>query len=99
MNKMLELNKVGKKADWKECLSIEAEHELNQILEAVKRHRCAYKDAENVQIAQLWCGLIEIKKMINKLNDRLGYVETVLNGLFKTRDEERDKLVKSLMKF
>jgi len=96
---MLELDRIGKKADWRENLSIEAEQELNQILEAVKKHRCAYKDAENVQIAQLWCGLIEIKRMINKLNDRLGYIETVLNALFKARDEERDKLMKSLMKF
>ena len=97
---MLELNRMGKKEEnWKECLSIEAEQELNQILEAVKKHRCAYKDAENVQIAQLWCGMIEIKKMVGNLNQRLGYIETVLNGLFKSRDEERDKLVKSLMKF
>ena len=96
---MLELSKMGKKEDWKENLCIEAEQELNQLLEAVKKHRCAYKDAENVQIAQLWCGMIEMKKMFNKLDQRLGYVETVLNGLFKARDEERDKLVKSLMKF
>lgn len=96
---MLELDRMGKKSDWKECLSIEAEQELNQILETVKKHRCAYKDAENVQIAQLWCGLIEIKKIVGKLDQRLGYIETVLNGLFKSRDEERDKLVKSLMKF
>lgn len=96
---MLELNRSGKKEDWKESLSIEAEQELNQILEAVKKHRCAYKEAENVQVAQLWCGLIEIKRIIGKLDERLSYIETVLNGLFKTRDEEKDKLVKSLMKF
>ncbi len=96
---MLELNRSGKKEDWKEELSIDAEQELNQILEAIKKHRCAYKDTENVQIAQLWCALVEIKKMVGKLDKRVSSIETVLSALFKARDEEKDKLVKSLMKF
>ena len=95
---MLELN--GKsKSDWKENLCIEAEQELNELLESVKSHRCAYKDADNVQIAQMWCALVETKRTINKLDQRLKYVETVFGGLFKVREEEREKLVKSLLKF
>jgi len=96
---MLELDRLGKKTDWKENLSIEAEQELNQLLEKVKKHRCAYRSAENVQIAQLWCGLIEIVRMIKNLESRLGRMEKILDKTFRSYEEERDKLIKSLLKF
>lgn len=95
---MIELTGKGKE-DWKENLSVEAEQELNELLESVRKYRCAYKDAENVQIAQMWCGIIEMMRKNNKLEQRIGYIETVLNKLFRGYDEERDKLVKSLLKF
>ncbi|OYT42962.1 MAG: hypothetical protein B6U88_02360 [Candidatus Aenigmarchaeota archaeon ex4484_56] len=90
---------VSDKRDWKENLSVEAEKELNEILESVKKHRCAYKSADNVQVAQLWCATIELKRLINKLDMRLEYIENILNKLFRGYDEEKDKLVKSLLKF
>jgi len=96
---MLELDRLGKKTDWKENLSIEAEQELNQLLEKVKKHRCAYRSAENVQIAQLWCGLIEIVRMIKNLESRLDRIERILDKTFRSYEEERDKLIKSLLKF
>ena len=96
---MLELDRLGKKTDWKENLSIEAEQELNQLLEKVKKHRCAYRSAENVQIAQLWCGLIEIVRMIKNLESRLDRIEGILDKTFRSYEEERDKLIKSLLKF
>jgi len=96
---MLELDRLGKKTDWKENLSIEAEQELNQLLEKVKKHRCAYRSAENVQIAQLWCGLIEIVRMIKNLESRLSRIERILDKTFRSYEEERDKLIKSLLKF
>ena len=95
---MLELDRLGKKTDWKENLSIEAEQELNQLLEKVKKHRCAYRSAENVQIAQLWCGLIEIVRMIKNLESRLSRIERILDKTFRSYEEERDKLIKSLLK-
>ncbi len=96
---MLEVNGKGRKADWKENLSVEAEQELNQLLERVKKHRCAYKDAENVQISQLWCTLIEMFRINNELEQRVARIEKVLGGLFKTYEEDKDQLVKSLIKF
>lgn len=96
---MLELNREGRKSDWKECLSVEAEQELNQLLEEIKKHRCAYRNAENVQVAQVWCGLVEVIRKMYKLEQRIDYIEAMFKALFDARDCERDKLVKSLMKF
>jgi hypothetical protein len=96
---MLELDKLGKKTDWKENLSIEAEQELNQLLERVKKHRCAYRSAENVQIAQLWCALIEIVRMIKELDGRLSRIEKLLDKVFRSYEEDKDKLIKSLLRF
>lgn len=96
---MLELNRIGKKVDWKENLSIEAEQELNQLLERVKKYRCAYRSAENVQIAQLWCALVEIVRMNKELEERIARIEKILNAVFRTYEEDKDKLIKSLLKF
>ena len=87
------------RVDWKENLSAEAEQDLNLLLEAVRKHRCAYKSAENVQVAQVWCALIEQMRMINKLEQRVTYIERVLDKLFKGHSEEREKLLEGLFKF
>ena len=96
---MLEINGKGKKLDWKENLSIEAEQELNQLLERVKKHRCAYRSAENVQVSQLWCGLIELFRVNKELEQRIAKIEKILGGLFKTYEDDKDRLIKSLSRF
>jgi len=85
--------------DWKNNLCVEAEQELNAILESIRKHRCAYKSAESVEIAQVWCALIEQMRMINKLEQRVTYIERVLDKLFKGHSEEREKLLEGLFKF
>jgi len=87
------------KADWKENLSAEAEQDLNLLLEATRKHRCAYKSSENVQVAQVWCALIEQMRMLNKLEQRVAYIEKVLDKLFKGHQEEKDALLKGLLRF
>jgi hypothetical protein len=87
------------KADWKENLSVEAEQDLNMLLEATRKHRCAYKASENVQVAQVWCALIEQMRMLNKLEARVAYIEKVLDKLFKGHQEEKDALLKGLLRF
>ncbi len=87
------------KADWKENLSAEAEQDLNMLLEATRKHRCAYKSAENVQVAQVWCAMIEQQRMIAKLEQRVAYIERVLDKMFKGHDDEKEALLKGLLRF
>lgn len=88
-----------KDSDWKENLSAESEQELNALLEATRKHRCAYNGAENVQIAQVWCAMVEMLKMMNKLEERVAYIERVMDRLFRGYEGERDQLLKGLLKF
>jgi hypothetical protein len=87
------------KSDWKENLSAEAEQNLNLLIEATRKHRCAYKASENVQVAQVWCALIEMMKMMDNLDKRVAYIERVLDRMFKGHDKEKDALLKGLLKF
>jgi hypothetical protein len=86
-------------ADWKENLSAESEQELNVLLEATRKHRCAYKAADNVQVAQVWCAMVEVVRMMNKLEQRVAYMERVFDKLFRGYEGERDQLLKGLLKF
>jgi hypothetical protein len=86
-------------ADWKEYLPVEDEAKLNELLEATRRHRCAYKGSDNIQVAQVWCALIEMMKMMNKIEQRVAYIERVLDRLFRGYEGERNKLLDGLLKF
>jgi hypothetical protein len=97
---MISINsKPTRPTDWKENLCVEDEQRLNELLESIRRHRCAYKSAENVQIAQIWCAMIEQQKMINKLEARLSYIERVLDKLFRGHEDEKEALLKNLTRF
>ncbi|MGC9310839.1 MAG: hypothetical protein ACP5E4_03920 [Candidatus Aenigmatarchaeota archaeon] len=94
----MEMNNKDK-SDWKENLSAEAEQDLNQLLESTRKHRCAYKGAENVQIAQVWCAMVETMRMVSKIEQRVAYIERVMDKLFRGYEVEKDKLLKGLLKF
>jgi len=85
--------------NWKEFLSIEDEAELNRLLERTARNRPAYKSAEDVKLAQLWCALIEIVRYQDSLNKRLARIEMLLEGLFEKEKEEKRRLTESLRRF
>jgi len=85
--------------NWKRFLSVDNEIVLNEILEATAKHRGAYKNADDVKIAQLWCGMIETGKKIDAIDTRLKRIEFILGGLFRRNEEDKDMLLKSLRKF
>ncbi len=91
-----------KKKDWKQLLQAEDENKMNDFLRKISRHRGAYKNAEDVKSAQLWCAVLELCKENAILQRRLKDFEDVFEGMFekmKKRDEERKELARSLEKF
>lgn len=91
-----------KKKDWKQLLQAEDESRLNDFLRKLTKYRGAYKNAEDVKSAQLWCALLELSKENAILQRRLKDFEDVFEGMFekmKKRDEERKELAKSLERF
>lgn len=85
--------------DWKKYLSPKDEAILNEILELTEKHRGAYKNADDIKIAKLWCAIIELQKEISTLNTRLRKIEFILGGMISRAEEEKKKLLKSLQEF
>ncbi len=85
--------------NWKAFLSLSDEAALDKVLERTAIHRPAYKNAEDVKTAQLWCALIEMMKYQERLNKRLARIEKLLDGLFEKERQEKQKLIDSLRKF
>lgn len=90
------------KKDWKQFLTPEDERKLNDILKNVSKHRGAYKNADEIKFAQLWCTILELRKENLALQKRLERLEDVMDGAFeriKKREKEREELERSLERF
>ena len=88
--------------DWKQFLSLEDEERLNQILNKISKYRGAYKNAEDVKIAQLWCSVLEVAKQNRILQNKLSRIEEVLEGMFsrvREQERQREELARSLESF
>lgn len=85
--------------NWKKYLNIDDEASLNKMIEEVAKYRSAYKTAEDVKIAQLWCALLDIDKKIQKLDARMKRIEFIFDAISQRMEEERNSLIKTLRGF
>lgn len=88
--------------DWKQYLTDEDEEKLNDMIKHVAKHRGAYKNAEEVKIAQLWCSLLELRKENDDLKKKLRQMEEIFETMVEKRKkqlEEKEELIKSIEKF
>ncbi len=90
---------VKTEKNWKKYLSIEDEQLINKIIQETAKYRAAYKNADEVKIAQLWCALIDFEKKLQKIDARLKRIEFIFEGLAKRIEEDKDALLKSLRGF
>jgi predicted RNase H-like nuclease (RuvC/YqgF family) len=59
------------KVDWTHFLAPDALGLLRTVLESAYNHRQAYFKSEDIKNAQLWSAILELKREINILNERL----------------------------
>ena len=88
--------------DWKQYLTVDDEKNLNDLLSKVSKHRGAYKNAEEVKIAQLWCSLLEMRKENTDLRKKVEHLEAVIDAMHNTRKKqlsETEDIIKSIEKF
>ncbi|MBI2579462.1 MAG: hypothetical protein HYW27_00995 [Candidatus Aenigmarchaeota archaeon] len=88
--------------NWKKYLGMEDEEHLNDLLRKSSRHRGAYKNSDDVKMAQMWCAMLEMRKENIILQKRLRRMEEFFDSILeKHRKHEREKLelVESLEKF
>jgi hypothetical protein len=87
-----------KNKDWKSLLTEDSKILLSEIFEATKKHRVAYTSTEDVKFAQLWCALIELKREIKKLNEKIEKLENLLQPILSVTEEEKKKTIEALIK-
>lgn len=85
--------------NWKKYLNIDDEALLNKIIEEVAKYRSAYKNAEEVKIAQLWCALLDMEKKLQKLDARMKRIEAIFDAIAQRVEEEKSSLIKTLRGF
>ena len=71
----------GEEKDWKELLCGNAQVELAELIERAKQHSCAYMQAEDVKVAQVWCALTELSRQIKAMEERVEKSEVALKGI------------------
>jgi len=87
-----------KETDWKELLSEEDQQILAEIFEKTKSKKCAYCQADDVKVAQLWCALIEMKKELNESKEMISRVEQPFKAIVEMGEIEKRKTVERLVR-
>ena len=87
----------GEEKDWKEFLCGNAQVELAELIERANQHKCAYTQADDVKVAQLWCAMTEVTRQMKKMEERVDRSEVALKsiaemGEIAKRQSLRDKV-------
>jgi D-serine deaminase-like pyridoxal phosphate-dependent protein len=85
------------KKDWKECLSEEDKKVLEELIATTKRHRCAYLQADDVKVAQLWCALVEMRKELDNTKKLLGKIEEPFRAIVEVGEAEKRKAIEKIV--
>ena len=84
----------GEETDWKELLSAKAQAELAVLIEKTKTHRCAYMQADDVKVAQLWAALTELSLQMKKIEERLDRTEVMSRAFRNLGDHAKREAMK-----
>jgi len=71
----------GEEKDWKELLCGNAQVELAELIERAKQHKCAYMQADDVKVAQVWCAMTELSRQLKSIDERVQKTEVAMKGL------------------
>ena len=85
------------KTDWTECLRKEDKDVLKEILSLAGKHRCAYIQADDVRIAQLWCALIELKRIIDEQQRVIRKLSEPFKRIVEVGEAEKRKAIRKLV--
>jgi len=71
----------GEEKDWKEFLCGNAQVELAELIERAKQHSCAYTQADDVKVAQVWCAMTEVARQVKKIEERMEKSEVAFKAI------------------
>ncbi len=84
--------------DWKECLSEDDQQVLAELFDKAKKYKCAYCQAEDVKVAQLWCALLEVTKELNATKEAAGRLAEPFRAIVEMGEVEKRKAVERLVR-
>jgi len=84
--------------DWKECLTAEDQVIVAELLDRVKKHKCAYLCADDVKVAQLWCALLEMKKEFEHMKENCEKTQVPFKAIAEIGEVEKRKTIEQLVK-
>lgn len=88
----------GEEKDWKEYLCEDIKVDMVELLEIAKRNRCAYMQADDVKVAQLWVAVAEMHKEQRKLEERLEKIETAVKAIAEMGDVAKREALREKMR-
>lgn len=84
--------------DWKDYLSRDSQKVLAELLEETSDHKGAYLQADDVKVAQLWCALIEMKKMLDRVMATVAMTEEPFKNIAEVGEEEKRRAVERIVR-
>ena len=84
--------------DWKECLDEDTQQVLADLFEKTKKYKCAYCQAEDVKVAQLWCALAEVVKELNVTKETTSKLAEPFRAIVEMGEVEKRKTVERLVR-
>jgi len=89
---------VLERKDWKEWLREEDKKELAEILDLAAKHRCAYCQAKDVKIAQLWCALLELRKELKEIKEKVEIASKPFEHIVEIGEAAKRQAIEDLTK-
>ena len=84
----------GEEKDWKELMCENAQIELADLIEKAKKHRCAYMQADDVKVAQLWAALTEVSTQLKNIEGRISRLECIAKGFTEIAEITKKEAVR-----
>jgi hypothetical protein len=84
----------GDEKDWKELMCEKSQVELAELIEKAKKHRCAYMQADDVKVAQLWAALTEVSRQLKDVECRLARMECIARGFTEMAEITKKEAVR-----
>ena len=86
------------KKDWKEYLNESDREVLAGLIEAAEKRKCAFLEADDVKVAQLWCALIEIKQQLDRIEETAHTLASPFKAIVEIGESAKRKAIERVVR-
>lgn len=84
--------------DWKDHLDDESKAALAEIFDKSKKHECAYLEAEDVKVAQLWVAVMELSKELKNTKQMVDVLKEPFKAIVAIGEVEKRRTIERLVR-